>query len=114
VRLRRQIPYTRAMEILLLGEHLPAAEAERIGLIGRVVPDGTALEHARAAAERIASNAPLSVQAIKRSVMETAAMTEQEGLARELELGWPIFAPEDAQEGAKAFKEKRPPLYQGK
>src|SRR5437764_9644211 len=71
VRLRRQIPYTQAMEILLTGKHLTADEALRIGLIGRVVPAGEALVEARRVAEQIAANGPLAVQAIKRSVMET-------------------------------------------
>src|SRR5438309_6556514 len=70
VRLRRQIPYTKAMEILLVGEHVPAADAERMGLVGRVVPDGQALKVAHEIADRIAANGPLSVQAIKRSVIE--------------------------------------------
>src|SRR5205085_8352698 len=73
VRLRRQIPYTKAMDILLTGRHLPADEAERIGLITRVVPDGTALKEARAVADTIAANGPLSIKAIKQSVRETEA-----------------------------------------
>ena len=114
VRLRRQISYTRAMEILLVGEHVPAREAERIGLIGRVVPDGEAVKVAREIADKIAANGPLSVRAIKRSVIETEGMSEVDGLARELEIGQPIFATEDAQEGPRAFKEKRPAVFKGK
>ncbi|MEO1270413.1 MAG: enoyl-CoA hydratase-related protein, partial [Myxococcota bacterium] len=68
VRLRRQIPYTRAMEMLLLGEMITAEQALGYGLIGRVVPEGEALAEARKLAERIASNGPLAVQAILRSV----------------------------------------------
>src|SRR3954465_1744800 len=71
VRLRRQIGYTKAMELLLTGDRIPAAEAERIGLIGRVVPDGKALETALDIGARIARNGPLAVQAIKRSVKAT-------------------------------------------
>jgi enoyl-CoA hydratase len=56
----------------------------------------------------ISANGPLAVEAIKRSVRETEGMSEVDGLARELELGWPIFATEDAKEGARAFAEKRP------
>jgi enoyl-CoA hydratase len=114
VRLQRQIPYTRAMEILLLGEHLTAEEALEIGLIGRIVPDGTALDEARRLADRVARNGPLAVQAIKRSVRETAAMTEDEGLARELKIGMGVFASEDAKEGPRAFAEKREPHFQGR
>jgi enoyl-CoA hydratase len=51
------------------------------------------------------------VEAVKRSVYETAALSEEEGLKRELEIGWPIFATEDAKEGPRAFAEKRAPVY---
>ena len=56
----------------------------------------------------IAANGPLAVEAIKQSVRESEGMSEVDGLARELELGWPIFATNDAKEGPKAFAEKRP------
>jgi enoyl-CoA hydratase len=111
VRLRRQIPFTMAMDLLLTARDVSADEALRIGLIGRVVPDGTALDEALSIAEVIAGNGPLAVEAIKRSVRETEGMSEVEGLARELEIGWPIFATEDAAEGQRAFAEKRPPEY---
>src|SRR5579884_570298 len=71
VRLRRQIPYTVAMDLLLTARELDAAEALRVGLIGRVVPDGQALAEALAIAEVINGNGPLAVEAIKRSVRET-------------------------------------------
>jgi enoyl-CoA hydratase len=111
VRLRRQIPYTVAMDLLLTAREVPAEEAQRIGLIGRVVPDGQALATALEIAEVINGNGPLAVEAIKRSVQETEGLSEVDGLARELELGWPIFSSEDAAEGQKAFAEKRPPVY---
>ena len=113
VRLRRQIPYTLAAEMLLTARRVPAAEAKEIGLIGHVVPDGTALEKAREIADQIAANAPLSVQAVLRSLREGAEMTEADALANELELGWPIFATKDAKEGATAFAEKRPANFKG-
>jgi len=112
VRLRRQIPYTLAMELLLTAREVTADEAQRIGLIGRVVPDGAALDTALEIAEVIGHNGPLAVEAIKRSVRETEGMSEEDGLARELEIGWPIFATEDAKEGPKAFAEKRRPNFQ--
>jgi enoyl-CoA hydratase len=111
VRLRRQIPYTVAMELLLTARDVPADEALRIGLIGHVVPDGQALDKAIELADMIGRNGPLAVEAIKRSVRETEGMSEAEGLARELEIGWPVFASQDAAEGQKAFAEKRPPRY---
>jgi enoyl-CoA hydratase len=113
VRLRRQIGYTKAMEMLLIGERVPAAEAERIGLIGRVVPDGEALNVALEIAEKIAANGPLSVKAIKRAVQLTEGLPEAEALKIELELGIPIFGSNDAKEGTLAFKEKRTPHFTG-
>src|SRR3954462_8773602 len=114
VRLRRQIPYTKAAELLLTGGTIPAAEAERVGLIGHVVPDGQALAKAREIAEKIAGNAPLAVQAVKRSLQATEGLPEAEALKLELEIGLPIFGTADAKEGTLAFKEKRAPNYQGK
>lgn len=111
VRLRRQIPYTVAMDLLLTAREVSAEEALRIGLIGRVVPDGTALDEALAIAEVVGANGPLAVDAIKRSVRETDSLPEPEALKVELEIGMPIFATEDAAEGQRAFAEKRPPVY---
>ncbi|RII14638.1 2,3-dehydroadipyl-CoA hydratase [Streptomyces sp. YIM 130001] len=111
VRLPRQIARTHALEMLLTGRPYTAAEAAAIGLVGRVVPDGGALDAALEAAERINSCGPLAVEAVKASVYDTAEMTETEGLKSELERGWPVFATADAKEGAKAFAEKRPPVY---
>jgi enoyl-CoA hydratase len=111
VRLRRQIPFTVAMDLLLTAREVSAEEALRIGLIGRVVPDGSALEEALRIAEVIGANGPLAVEAIKRSVRETEGLPEVEALKVELEIGTPIFATEDAAEGQRAFAEKRPPEY---
>jgi enoyl-CoA hydratase len=113
VRLRRQIPYTVAAELLLTGRQMPAAEAKEVGLIGHVVPDGTALDKARELADQIAANGPLAVQAVLQSLRESANLTETAGLARELELGSPIFMTNDAKEGPTAFAEKRPPRFTG-
>ncbi len=114
VRLRRQIPYTLAAEILLTGGLVPAARALEMGLIGRVVPDGTALDEAKKVAQTIAENGPLSVMAIKRSLQETEGLPEPEALKIELEIGLPIFMTEDAREGPKAFAEKRKPDFKGR
>jgi enoyl-CoA hydratase len=111
VRLRRQIAYTHAAEILLTGKHLTAREALAIGLIGHVVPDGQALTKAREIAQVICDNGPLSVEAIVRTLHETDGMTETEALAHEYDYGWRVFQSEDAREGPRAFKEKRKPVF---
>lgn len=97
--------------MLLTGRSYSAAEAAAIGLVGRVVPDGTALDAALEIAERVNACGPLAVEAVKASVYETAGMTETEGLAAELARGWPVFDTADANEGSRAFAEKRPPVY---
>lgn len=111
VRLQRQIPRTHALEMLLTGRTYSAREAAEVGLIGHVVPDGTALERALAIAARVNECGPLAVEAVKASVYETADMTEEDGLAAELVRGRPVFDTADAKEGARAFAEKRPPVY---
>lgn len=115
IRLRRQIPYALAAEILLLGRHISAQEARDWGLVNRVVPKGKALEEALKIAEEIANdNAPLSVQAILRSLRENQFnLSEKEALAAEEQLGWAIFGTKDSKEGMKAFKEKRKPNFTG-
>jgi enoyl-CoA hydratase len=114
VRLARQIPRPLAMEMLLTGRLVGAEEALRFGLLNRVVDDGGARAAAMELANQIAANGPLAVQAIKRSVVECAELPEREALARELQIGQPVFATEDAKEGPRAFVEKRSPRFQGR
>ena len=114
VRLRRQIPYTKAMEMLLTADTFPAEEALRFGLIGRVVPKGSALDVARELAAKVAANGPIAVQKVKQSVQETEALPEKEALDVEFKIGMGVFATEDAREGPRAFKEKRVPQFKGR
>jgi enoyl-CoA hydratase len=114
VRLRRQIPYTIAAELLLTGKTISAEEALDYGLIGHVVPKGTALDKAMEIAEQIAANGPLAVKAVLRSLRETEGLPEEEALKIELEIGMPVFATEDAKEGPTAFAQKRPPIFVGR
>jgi enoyl-CoA hydratase len=111
VRLRRQIPYTIAAEVLLAGRELSAEEALQYGLVGHVVADGQALPTALEIAQQIASNGPIAVEAVLRTLRETEGMTEREALDHEFAYGQAVFATEDAKEGPRAFKEKRPPVY---
>jgi enoyl-CoA hydratase len=115
VRLRRQIPYTLAAEILLTARHVTAQEALAFGLVGRVVPKGRALAEAREIAEVICENGPLSIRALMRMLREIdESYPEAEALVKELEIGGPVFASKDAREGPRAFAEKRKPVYTGK
>lgn len=113
VRLRRQIPYTIAAEMLLAGRRLTAAEALHYGLIGHVVPDGQALDKAIEIGERVAANGPVAVQAVKRSLVENDGLPAEQALAASLKIGQPVFKTKDAKEGPTAFMEKRKPVFVG-
>jgi enoyl-CoA hydratase len=113
VRLPRQIPWTVAMEMLITGEPISGRRAYEVGLVGHVVPDGTALARAREIADRIARNGPLAVRNIKASVLAADAVPEAGAYQRELELGMEVMSSQDAREGPRAFLEKRQPDFTG-
>ena len=113
-RLPRQIPFTKAMELLLIGDHYTARESLEMGLIGRVVADGEALSKARQIADQIAENGPVAVRNIKAAVLEAECVADQQARDIEMRLGMEVFATEDAKEGPRAFKEKRKPSYKGR
>ena len=107
VRLRRQIGYAVAAEMLLCGDDLPAKRAYELGLINHVVPDGQALAKAKELAQRIAKNGPLAVKAIVATLRATETLPEEEAFAIEQKHGMAVMASADAQEGPRAFFEKR-------
>lgn len=114
VRLPRQMPYARVMEILLAGELIDAEEALQYGFVNRVVPKDQVMAEAERFAKIIAANGPLAVKAIKQSIITNLSCSIADGLQKELEFGIPVFLSEDAREGPRAFKEKRAPQYKGK
>ena len=113
MRLKRQIPYTIAMEMLITGRILDAEEALRWGLVGHVVPKGSALAKAKDIAAVICANGPLSVSASKASAVETGWLPEEQALPIEGGYASIVTRSQDAREGMKAFTEKRPPNFTG-
>jgi enoyl-CoA hydratase len=114
VRLKRQIPYAIAMEMLLTGRMLTADEAHRWGLVNWVVPKGASFETAMNLARKVCAAAPLSVAASKASVIESGWLPDEEGRAVEASYTRTVTGTEDAKEGMRAFIEKRPPDFKGR
>lgn len=113
-RLPRLAPLGGALEMILTGERISAAEAYRLGIVNRVVPAADLVPAALALAERIAGNAPLAVQAAKQAVHRGLHLGLDEALRLEQLLAEPVRQSEDAQEGPRAFLEKRPPVFRGR
>lgn len=114
VRLRRQIPYAIAAEMLLTGEDMPARRAFELGLVNHVVPDGEALAKAKQIAARIAENGPLAVRAIVATLRATETLPEADAFAIEQQHGMKVMMSRDAAEGPRAFLEKRKPVFEGR
>ncbi len=113
-RLAQLVGREKAAEMLMTGEVIDAAEALRIGLVGRVVPHDELMPTALGLAQRIAANPPLAVQAIKRGLREALDPDWQNlGVWVTTTLG-ELFQTEDHREGVRSFLEKRPPQFQGR
>ncbi|WP_243060966.1 crotonase/enoyl-CoA hydratase family protein [Nocardioides sp. SR21] len=113
LRLPRRIPAAVALEYALTGDPFGAEDAHRHGLTNTVVPDGTALSAAFDLAARIVANAPLAVAATRRIVDELQTGPVPAAFSQQAAIADPVIASEDALEGARAFAEKRPPVWVG-
>lgn len=110
-RLPRLVPVGCALEMILTGETIDAERAERIGLVNRIVGADVLLDTAFKIAERIAANGPMAVKAAKRAVLLGLERPLAEGLALEGKLQSQLLQTDDAEEGLRAFAERRRPVY---
>jgi enoyl-CoA hydratase len=113
-RLARAIGKSRAMEMILTGEPMAAAEALSRGLVSRVVPDELVVEDALALAATIAMRSPIAVRVAKEAVNAAYELPLTDALAHERRLFYLLFASEDQKEGMAAFLEKRAPDFKGR
>ena len=113
VRLPRQVPYCKAMEILMLGDRISAEEAHRIGLINEVVEPEEVLPRAEEIAQRLAKNGPLALRKIKEVVLRTNGLPLADAFEIENDCSAVVMSSKDAREGPRAFREKRDPVFTG-
>ncbi|MEZ5570132.1 MAG: enoyl-CoA hydratase-related protein [Halioglobus sp.] len=113
VRLTRQLPWAHAMRILLGGEPVSADEALAMGLVSEVVPLSQLQARAEHYADNVCRQAPLALQAIKRTALATHTLPWEEAFAFEMEQAGQVMMSRDAREGPRAFKEKRAPAFTG-
>jgi enoyl-CoA hydratase len=113
VRLARQLPWAHAMKILLGGEPVSAQEAQAMGLVSEVVPMAQLHERAAHYAANVCRQAPLALQAIKRTALETHTLPWADAFHFEMEQAAHVMMSRDAREGPRAFKEKRQAEFRG-
>lgn len=113
-RLTRAVGTALAMELVLTGRTMPAAEAMAAGLVTKVVPAADTVEASLDLADRIARNPPLAVRTAKRAVLAAAELPLAAGLRAEREAFFDLFATDDQREGMRAFIDKRRPVWTGR
>ena len=113
LRLPRRMPYHVVMELALTGDPMPAERFHDFGVVNRLADAGGALAAALELAAAIAKNGPLATAASKQILQEQFDRTTAEMWDRQGAISGPVFASEDAKEGATAFKEKRDPVWRG-
>ncbi len=114
VRLARQIPYCKAMEILMTGDAMSAEEALRVGFVNEVVEPDRLMPRALEFAHRLKKNGPIAVAAVKEAVVRTSGVPLDEAYGIEAEISARVTQSEDAREGPRSFMEKREPVFTGK
>jgi enoyl-CoA hydratase len=114
LRLPRRMPYHVVMELALTGDPLPAERFYEFGVVNRLAEPGAAVEQALELAERLAKNGPLALVASKRILQEQFDWSSAEMWEKQGAISGPVFASEDAKEGANSFKEKREPVWKGR
>ena len=113
-RMPRQVPFAKAMEILLVGDAIPAEEARLIGFVNYVVPQAELMSKAEEFAAKIAENGPFAVRKIKEAVIRGMGLPMEDAYKIEGQAVAQVMASEDAREGPLAFMERRPPNFKGK
>ena len=114
IRLPQRIPYSKAMELALTGNSFTAEEGLTFGMVNRLTEPGEALAGALDLAEQIAGNGPLAVAATKEIVASGRDWPTDDAFTRQRAIYEPVFASDDAREGAEAFAEKRQPVWLGR
>ena len=114
LRMPRRMPYHVVMELALTGDPLPAERFHDFGLVNRLAEPGSAVDVALELAGALAKNGPLALIAAKRILQEQFDWSSAEMWEKQGEISGPVFASQDAKEGAAAFKEKREPVWRGR